>query len=291
MAKKKSNKDEEKDDLHEEQAGDINEADDSFGLPEVSYDPIDRDKEEEPEEVEETPAVAGYDDSEGSEEESEEAENSDYIPGSYVVKEEPSKAPLIITLVAIGLILIIAGGYWFGYRPYQANQVKYTELIKEGKDRMAENNHQAAIGAWEKALKIKPKSDEAPKLIASAKEAIARAEAEAKKKKEEADRLAAAEAAKEAEEEAKPEVGTIKTLSARTGRYHVIVGSSIDGDLAMDYANKMVKKGVNINIIQPFGGKKFHRIAMGNYDTFADAQKVADQLKPEYGESLWVLKY
>ena len=116
------------------------------------------------------------------------------------------------------------------------------------------------------------------------------AEAEAMrlaKEEEERMRLAAEEAAKNV----KPAIGTIETLSARTGRYYVVISSAIDDDLIMDRAKTISPKGVSTKIIPPFAKWKFFRLTIGDYDTYAIAQTNADAAKAEYGSGVWVIKY
>ncbi|NBP68850.1 MAG: hypothetical protein EBU52_08900, partial [Cytophagia bacterium] len=95
----------------------------------------------------------------------------------------------------------------------------------------------------------------------------------------------------EAEANAKPKEGSIETLSERTKRYYVVVSSSIDGDLVMDYAKKLSANGVNCKIIPPYGKVKFSRLTIAEGDTYASAQTLADGLKAQYGDGLWVIKY
>jgi hypothetical protein len=116
-------------------------------------------------------------------------------------------------------------------------------------------------------------------------------------RKKEADR----QAAKQKEDEQKaaaalpppaPAVGTIETLSGRSGRYYVVIASSIDGDLIMDYAKKLSGNGVSTKIIPPFGKSSFHRLAVADGDTYQMTQARADELKGgDYGDKLWVVKY
>lgn len=112
---------------------------------------------------------------------------------------------------------------------------------------------------------------------------IAKEKAEEEQKRREAEAAAAANA--------KPSIGTIETLTSRTGRYYVIVSSAVDGDLVMDNARKMSAKGVSTKIIPPFGKWKFYRLTIGDYDSFASAQSSADASKAEYGSAAWVMKY
>jgi len=95
----------------------------------------------------------------------------------------------------------------------------------------------------------------------------------------------------EAAANAKPAEGTIETLADRTGRYYVVVSSSVDGDLAMDRAKKLSASGKSTKIIPPFGKWKYFRLCIADFDSFAGAQSNADASKAEYGDALWVLKY
>lgn len=173
---------------------------------------------------------------------------------SYTPEPEPksSGASLVIALI-IGLVVLVAG-----YLIYQYVIVPQSEKSK--------------------------------------KELLAKQEAE-RLRKEEAARLAKereeAERAKQQQpvEEVKPAVGTVETLTGKTGRYYVVVASDIDDDLAMDYAKKLSVAGNSIKIIPPFGKSQFFRLAVGDYDTFADAQAKADEAKANFGNNVWVLKY
>ena len=95
----------------------------------------------------------------------------------------------------------------------------------------------------------------------------------------------------EAAKNAKPAIGTIETLAARTGRYFVIVSSSIDDDLVNDLAQKLSPKGVSTKIIPPFGNAKYFRLTISDHETFALAQTEADAAKAEFGSGVWVMKY
>jgi hypothetical protein len=124
------------------------------------------------------------------------------------------------------------------------------------------------------------------------------AKAADKQRREEAARLAKEKEAEEqrakelaAAAEAKPAIGTIETLSGRTGRYYVVIASAVDGDLIMDYANKLSAKGTSTRIIPPYGKWKFYRLTIGDFDSFAAAQTSADEAKPEFGQGAWVKKY
>ncbi len=171
---------------------------------------------------------------------------------TYGAEEPKSRAPLILTIVII-LVVAIAGYliYNFVYVPREAEKAKREEMARQ----------------------------------------------EAARRKAEAERLAkekadAEEERRRQEELAKtPSVGTIDVLSARTRRYYVIICSDIDDDLLMDYAKKLTATGISLKVIPPFGGKQFHRLAIADHDTFANAQASADAAKATYGNGVWVLKY
>lgn len=120
--------------------------------------------------------------------------------------------------------------------------------------------------------------------IAAEREAKEKAKTDSLARVEEEARLKAAQVPAKVD-------GTIETLSERTGRYYVVVSSSVDGDLAMDRAKKLSAEGKSTKIIPPFGKWKYYRLAIGDFDSFASAQSNADASKGEYGNELWVLKY
>ena len=266
----------------------LDNSDDTFGLPEVDYQPLKRDepKAEEPVEPEE-PTVSEekvvvinetnevtpepvrtethtfqYTAPEPTDTSDEnvfegkdhtEAEHAAYQPTYNYEEERPSVWPKVL---GVFFILLLAGAaiwYFTRYRPEQ--QAKEAERIR--KEQLAEEE---ARKANEERL---------------AKE-----------------RAAEEEAKKAAEANATPAVGTIETLSGRSGRYYVVVASAIDGDLIMDYAKKLSSKGVSTKIIPPFGKSAFHRLAVAEGDTYQTTQETADGLKGgDYGDKVWVVKY
>lgn len=168
-------------------------------------------------------------------------------------EEERSNAPVIIGIV-VAVAVVVAGAlyYFYAYKPAQAE-----------KERIALEN-----------ARLLKEKEEADRI---------KAEAEAAARQRAADSLAALTAT--------PKEGSIETLTDRTRRYYVVITSAIDGDLVMDYAKKLSAKGVSTKIIPPFGKYKFSRLAIGDHDTFANAQAAADAAKAEYGGAVWVLKF
>lgn len=228
-------------------------ADDNFGLPDIEYQPLDRTAEPE---AQQPPAVESETNTQPTvaEEPVHKPISSSTYESSYTPVESSegsSVAPKIIGVVIV--ILLALGATW------------YFAVYKPQKDAEA------------KALSEKNRKD------AEAKEQARLAE----EQRLEEERRRAAEAAANA----KPAEGTIETLGDRTGRYYVVAASSIDADLIMDYAKELSAKGVTIKIIPPYGKVKFSRLTIAEGDTYANAQKVADGLKGEYTDALWVIKY
>ena len=178
---------------------------------------------------------------------------SDDEPNAIVFEEEEkSNSGAIIGIVAV-LVVALAG------------YLIYEFVYKPGK--LRDQQEQLAREAAEKK-----KQDEAR---------IAQQQEEERLRRE----------AEEAAKNAKPAVGTIETLSGRTGRYYVVIHSAIDDDLIMDKAKEISTKGVSTKIIPPFAKWKFFRLTVGDYDTYAIAQTNADAAKPDFGSGVWVIKY
>lgn len=252
MAKRKTPSDEQGQDNENENVND-----DSFGLPDIDYKPLESTQQEqttthkEEEKVEES--VADRTAYTETTKETETRSNYTSSYSSYMEEENKSRAPVIIGVV-VAIAVVVAGAlfYFLVYQPQQEEKARIAReaLLQKQREEQLIRDRQAA-------------------------EEAARQRA--------ADSLAALNA--------QPKEGTIETLTDRTRRYYVVVTSAIDGDLVMDYAKKLSAKGVSTKIIPPFGKYKFSRLAIGDYDTFANAQASADAAKAEYGGAVWVLKF
>ena len=92
-------------------------------------------------------------------------------------------------------------------------------------------------------------------------------------------------------EPVEPEIGTVNTLSSRTGRSYVVVGSFFDPDMAQDYAEELAEDGISAYVIPPFGKSKFNRVAIEETASFAEASTRATELAGQFKETPWPLKY
>jgi hypothetical protein len=258
----------------------LDSSDDTFGLPEIEYEPLRRD-EPQPEEVHEDPVSPPEEireeppyeqpyaqeetyDALPSEQElpkEEFAEDTQFYEPQYSYTyqdERPAIWPRVLGVILI--IALVGAGVWYfvSYRPKQ--------LAEEARERR--------------------------ELLAIQEEARKKAAEQQAEQERLAEQQRQAAAGATAEESATPPPGTIETVSGRSGTYYVVVASSIDGDLIMDYAKKLSSSGVTSKIIPPFGKSQFHRLAIAEGDSYANAQATADGIKGgEYGNDVWVVKY
>lgn len=233
-------------------------SDDTFGLPEIEYKPLDR-VEETTTTVTETTTVYSSEPVEQPVNEvyQEQSSTNDTPPPTdeYVYEEDETSPvwPKVLGILIVVLLAVGAAWYFVVYKP-KADEAK-------------------AKLAQEAAAREKIKADSTARANAAAQALL---EAERKK----ADSLANAS-----------KVGVFEILTERTGRYYVVAASAVDDDLLIDHAKKLEKKGVSSKLIPPFRKYKVYRLTIADADTFAAAQQLADSKKAEYTDALWVLKY
>ncbi|MEQ9468013.1 MAG: SPOR domain-containing protein [Ekhidna sp.] len=85
--------------------------------------------------------------------------------------------------------------------------------------------------------------------------------------------------------------GTVNELTDRTGNMYIIIGSFLDRDMAIDFANELSAAGKSPSVIPPFGKAVTHRVAIAGYGSLAEAQRAIDGFKSEFGNDIWILRY
>lgn len=85
--------------------------------------------------------------------------------------------------------------------------------------------------------------------------------------------------------------GEITTISSSAGRYYIVVASFIDDDMAKDHANDLASQGASVKIVEPFNNRKFYRVSIADYGSRGEAISATEQLKSQYGNDIWALKY
>jgi len=283
MKKKDPNEDE----FNQDDQENINEADDSFGLPDLDFNTLDEESEKESDETEEEteevtePATEddevvdevveepeteetetddqeddGNDDGEPDEEDSNEetTANDAGTTRTYVPPKPESNAPKLIAALIITVLVSIGIWYFAFYRP------------------------QAVVA--EKAQMEQLRKDEATKRAAAIK-------ADNERKAAEAER-----SANESEEAEAAETGTFNIITAATGRYYVVVLSNVDSDRAADKGKEMAENGISTVLLSPADKRALSRLALaGDYGSYMEAQEEANKKKAEFGETIWVFKY
>jgi hypothetical protein len=230
----------------------INNSDETFGLPEIEYQPLQREESPKTTASEYTSQTTSQETVTHTEMEREEVQSNDDNTNYYTNDDDGgSPWPKILGIAAI--LLVIAGGIWY-FGVYRPKQVAEAEALKAKQEQEAEEKRLSDLRDAERAENERRAADSLALL-------------------------------------ATPATGVIDTLSERTGRYYVIIASAIDGDLIMDYAKTLAPKGLNPKIIPPYGKVKFYRLAIAEGDTYTATQATADQLKSEYSGGAWVVKY
>lgn len=98
-------------------------------------------------------------------------------------------------------------------------------------------------------------------------------------------------------EEPKPQpavqkpAGEITSLTEKTGKTYIIIGSFFDDDLAQDFAKKLSANGRSPIVIPPFGESRFYRVAIAEFNSFADAKAGIENYKADFGQDIWPLRY
>ncbi|MBT0810257.1 SPOR domain-containing protein [Litoribacter ruber] len=93
--------------------------------------------------------------------------------------------------------------------------------------------------------------------------------------------------------EEEPETFTLTQIKSRAEapRYFLVVGSFIDEDMALDYSERLIEKGINTYIVYPYGQIAYYRLAVGEFENVALALEELERVQADYQENLWVLKY
>lgn len=151
----------------------------------------------------------------------------------------------------------------------EQDNARYEQLIKEGDEAFAQEDWQTAYSKYSEASGIFSDRQHPKDQLVVVNQKLAEI----------------------AELEARRAAGIVERIDARTGRYYIIVSSSIDEDLAKDYAEKLAKEGNIAKIIRHETDQHiFYRISLADFDS----KEQADAALPNfsgYREDVWVLPY
>ncbi|MBX9853674.1 MAG: SPOR domain-containing protein [Cytophagaceae bacterium] len=80
-------------------------------------------------------------------------------------------------------------------------------------------------------------------------------------------------------------------ITSQTGRFFIVAGSFKNRENAMKLREKFENESVNASLIEPYGKKKFYRVAIADFDSKESAKQKLTELEAQYGKSLWILTY
>lgn len=75
------------------------------------------------------------------------------------------------------------------------------------------------------------------------------------------------------------------------GRYFVVVGSFIDKDNAIKLRNKIAARGMNVTLIEKSKDSRFYKVAIDDFDNQEEANRRKNELQKDFGDQVWVMSY
>lgn len=201
----------------------------------------------------------------------------------------------LIIFLAIMLLGAVGGAYYFlKYKPEQeaiekarleqiAQQkaaekqkkkaaelrTKYDKLIKQADEAYDQQDWQRAYSIYSEASSVLANQDHCQKRLDAVQQKL-------DEQKANQERI---------------EAGIVETIDSKTGRFYVIVSSSVDVDLAKDYAIELMRQGYNARIIKDGGIKRlFNRVTVADYNSVEEAEQKSENFKA-LSDKVWVLKY
>ncbi len=244
----------------------INYLDDSFGLSELYFKPIDRDSN-----MAKVP-TRGLRPPVKKEAEKPEPVTLDEN-GNPVVKERNKGVKVILVLLPI-LVLGIAGAFLYNQKNNSLSSAFPFDLLNKTEAPVAE--------------KIEPLvKDEVVAEVAEVTEEVAPVNTEAYQPEHNNIELSTdiSSSAKAAEPVKTP------AISEKAGRFFIIVGSFSKRDNAYRLKKKFDKEGVDATLIKPSKANKFYKVSVADFSDKEEAKSKLEDYKSKYGSSTWVMTF
>ena len=190
-------------------------------------------------------------------------------------KNKSSHLPLQFSLVMLILIILSAMAYFLYFLPEEERQFGFLEALKK---------------SGEIEVKLEDATAESDVEELSAFEAIEETPLE------DQEYIIEEEEAQVVVQDTVPVMsaaGNIFEVKERSSsvNYYIIVSSTPSMQFAMSQAKDFQLKNKNVWIIFPYGENRNYRLSIGKFDALADATDALENLKAEYGASIWILKY
>ncbi|WP_084370484.1 hypothetical protein [Reichenbachiella faecimaris] len=203
-----------------------------------------------------------------------------------------NKATGIIIVILVVIVILGGAWYWFSYKPEQEakEKARQEQLAKAAAKKKREEAAALKKTKYDQLITNADKEFE-QEYWETAKSSYAEASSLFPKEQYPKDQLVLVNQKLDEIAVQTNSAGTVETLSSATGRFYVVVSSSIDGDLAMDYGNKMAEEGNSVKIIEPYGSIKFYRVSLGDYDNWDNAIAASTSFSSIDGDAVWVLEY
>ena len=197
-------------------------------------------------------------------------------------------------LVVVLILVTVGGWYWLKYLPEQEakEQARLEQIAKEEAEKKRKQQAARRKTKYDQLIKTADAAFAAENWQ-NARSQYAEASSIFKNEAHPKDRIAIIDQKLQelADLEAKRAAGIIETITSRTGAYFVIVSSSIDDDLALDFAKKLARQGEATKLIEHDAKDHlYYRVAVANYDSREEAENAISNFNG-YGEGVWVLKF
>jgi septal ring-binding cell division protein DamX len=201
-----------------------------------------------------------------------------------------------VIFISILIMILVGGGSWYAivYKPKQdaIKKARQEQLASEAAKKKAEElavlqkaeYDKLIIGAdsafdqqqWELAQSIYTSANSLLPNEIYAQERLALVNTKL-------DELAALKA--------RNATGIVEIVSSPTNRFYILVSSSIDEDLAMDYARKLMREGNDVKLIAHRANQlPFYGVAVGDYATRAEADAAFSSFS-NFSDKIWIFYY
>lgn len=94
-----------------------------------------------------------------------------------------------------------------------------------------------------------------------------------------------------ASQAAQPHKGSMTRINMPQNTYYIVLSSSIDEDLALDYARQLASSGIEVTLIAPPPGRYYHWVALKQGGSLHEAHEQVKKLRAAYGADIWIIKY
>ena len=85
--------------------------------------------------------------------------------------------------------------------------------------------------------------------------------------------------------------GSYEQITSPQGIYHIVVGSFLNRTMAKQLVNQLIKEQRGVMLIIPARTERYYQVTIAQTTTRDEAEERLKNLKPIYGENIWILNY